>query len=49
MISLLRRTTLTQWIIIATIAGALIGWLDHDVWLTTDVGIQTKLGALAAR
>ena len=42
MISLLRRTTLTQWIIIATIAGAVVGWLDHDVWLTANVGEAVK-------
>ncbi|HEV8598373.1 MAG TPA: dicarboxylate/amino acid:cation symporter [Gemmatimonadales bacterium] len=42
MISLLRRTTLTQWIIIATIAGAVVGWLDHDVWLETNVGDAVK-------
>ena len=40
--NLLRRTTLTHWIIIATIAGAIVGWLDHDVWLTTDVGAAVK-------
>lgn len=38
MIGFLRRTTLTQWIIIATLAGVVVGWLDHDVWLTTNVG-----------
>jgi proton glutamate symport protein len=38
MMSFLRRTTLTQWIIIATIAGAVVGWLDHDVWLSSNVG-----------
>jgi proton glutamate symport protein len=42
MISLLRRTTLTQWIIIATIAGAVVGWLDHDVWLHRNVGEAVK-------
>jgi proton glutamate symport protein len=42
MISWLRRTTLTQWIIIATIAGAVVGWLDHDVWLTANVGDAVK-------
>ena len=42
MLGLLRRTTLTQWIIIATIAGAVVGWLDHDVWLQTDVGTAVK-------
>jgi proton glutamate symport protein len=39
---LLRRTTLTHWIIIATVAGAVVGWLDHDVWLTSDVGTAVK-------
>jgi proton glutamate symport protein len=39
---LLRKTTLTHWIIIATVAGAVVGWLDHDVWLTTDVGAAVK-------
>jgi proton glutamate symport protein len=38
MLSLLKRISLTQWIIIATIAGAVVGWLDHDVWLTANVG-----------
>jgi proton glutamate symport protein len=33
----LRRLTLTHWIIIGTLIGVLIGWLDHDVWLETDV------------
>ena len=38
----LRRISLSQWIIIATIAGAVVGWLDHDVWLKTDVGNAVK-------
>ncbi len=42
MISALRRTTLTHWIIIATIAGAVVGWLDHDVWTGTNVGEALK-------
>ena len=42
MIGALRRISLTQWIIIATIAGAVVGWLDHDVWLTRDVGESLK-------
>ena len=42
MIGFLRRTTLTQWIIIATIAGVVVGWLDHDVWLSTNVGDAVK-------
>jgi proton glutamate symport protein len=42
MIGVLRRISLTQWIIIATIAGAVVGWLDHDVWLQNDVGETLK-------
>ena len=42
MIGALRKISLTQWIIIATIAGAVVGWLDHDVWLTRDVGESLK-------
>ena len=38
----LRRISLSQWIIIATIAGAVVGWLDHDVWLKADVGNAVK-------
>jgi proton glutamate symport protein len=38
----LRRISLSQWIIIATVAGAVVGWLDHDVWLKTDVGNAVK-------
>ena len=39
----LRRLTLTHWIIIATIAGVIVGYLDHDVWLDTDVGSAVKV------
>ena len=39
----MRRLTLTHWIIIATIAGIVVGWLDHDVWLTADVGGTVKI------
>ncbi|HEY9383081.1 MAG TPA: cation:dicarboxylase symporter family transporter [Gemmatimonadales bacterium] len=42
MANFLRRTTLTQWIIVATLAGAVVGWLDHDVWLTANVGEAVK-------
>ena len=38
----LRRISLSQWIIIATVAGAVVGWLDHDVWLKADVGNAVK-------
>ncbi|HSR14490.1 MAG TPA: dicarboxylate/amino acid:cation symporter [Gemmatimonadales bacterium] len=40
--SYLKRISLSQWIIVATIAGAVVGWLDHDVWLRTDVGAAVK-------
>ena len=43
MLSALKRLSLTHWIIIATIAGALVGWLDHDVWTQTDVGGAVKV------
>ena len=38
----LKRISLSQWIIIATVAGAVVGWLDHDVWLKADVGAALK-------
>jgi proton glutamate symport protein len=38
----LRRVSLTQWIIIATILGGVIGWLDHDVWIDSNVGEALK-------
>ena len=40
--SALRRLTLTHWIIIATVAGIAVGWLDHDVWTRTNVGDAVK-------
>jgi proton glutamate symport protein len=33
----MRRISITGWIIIATLAGLVLGWLDHDVWLDTDL------------
>ena len=41
--AMLRRLSLTHWIIIATIAGVVVGWLDHDVWLDRDVGGAVKV------
>ena len=38
----MRRLTLTHWILIGTLAGALIGYLDHNVWLETDVAEGLK-------
>ncbi|HQR18744.1 MAG TPA: dicarboxylate/amino acid:cation symporter [Gemmatimonadales bacterium] len=38
----LRRTTLTQWIIVATILGGVVGYLDNTVWTSVDVGEALK-------
>jgi Na+/H+-dicarboxylate symporter len=37
MLSALRRISLTGWILIATVVGAVLGWLDHSVWTGTDL------------
>ena len=34
----LRGISLSWWIVIATILGAVVGYLDHDVWLDANVG-----------
>jgi proton glutamate symport protein len=34
----MRGISLSWWIIIATILGAVVGYLDHDVWLNANVG-----------
>lgn len=34
----LRGISLSWWIVIATVLGAFVGYLDHDVWLNTNVG-----------
>ena len=34
----LRGISLSWWIVIATILGAVVGYLDHDVWLNANVG-----------
>ncbi len=33
----MRRLSLTGWIVVATLAGLLLGWLDHDVWTGVDL------------
>ncbi|MEO8226931.1 MAG: cation:dicarboxylase symporter family transporter, partial [Gemmatimonadota bacterium] len=38
----LRGISLTWWIVIATILGAIVGWFDHDVWLSANVGEALK-------
>lgn len=42
MLQALKKVSLTQWIIIATLLGAVVGWLDHDVWLDANVGEAVK-------
>ena len=42
MLALLRRLNLTHWIIIGTLVGAIVGYLDHNVWLKTDVAEGLK-------
>jgi proton glutamate symport protein len=34
----LRGISLSWWIVIATVTGAFVGYLDHDVWLDANVG-----------
>ncbi|MDX2192074.1 MAG: dicarboxylate/amino acid:cation symporter [Gemmatimonadales bacterium] len=42
--------SLTAWIVIATLAGLVLGWLDHDVWLQTDVaGMVQPLSSIFLR
>jgi proton glutamate symport protein len=38
----LKRISLSQWIILATIAGIVVGYLDYSVWTQTDVGTAVK-------
>ena len=38
----MRRLNLTHWILIGTLVGAVVGYLDHNVWLTTDVAEGLK-------
>jgi proton glutamate symport protein len=38
----IRRISLAQWIIVATVLGALVGYLDNAVWTTVDVGAALK-------
>jgi proton glutamate symport protein len=38
----LRRLTLSQWIIVATILGVVVGYLDNAVWTTVDIGTALK-------
>ena len=35
--AVIRRISLTGWIIIATLVGGLLGYLDHSVWTGTDL------------
>jgi proton glutamate symport protein len=38
----LKRISLSQWIIIATILGIIVGYLDYTVWTQTDIGTAVK-------
>jgi proton glutamate symport protein len=38
----MKKISLTTWIIVAMVAGVLIGWLNHEFWPTTD--LATILG-----
>lgn len=38
----MRRLNLTHWILIGTLVGAIVGYLDHNVWLTVDVAEGLK-------
>ncbi|NOT06689.1 MAG: cation:dicarboxylase symporter family transporter [Gemmatimonadales bacterium] len=42
MLGALKKLSLTHWIIIATIAGVVVGYLDHDVWLDSSIGASVK-------
>jgi proton glutamate symport protein len=45
-----RKISLTGWIIIATIIGVILGWLDHDVWLDTSLlPVFTPLSSIFLR
>lgn len=37
MLALLRRISLTWWIIIGMVVGVVLGWLDHSVWTSDDL------------
>lgn len=37
MIGLLKRISLTWWIVISMVVGVIIGYLDHSVWTNTDL------------
>ncbi len=38
----MRRLTLTHWILIATLAGAVVGYLDFYVWTETDIAAAIR-------
>ncbi|MGE0440615.1 MAG: dicarboxylate/amino acid:cation symporter [Gemmatimonadales bacterium] len=46
----MRRLTLTHWILIATVLGAVIGYLDNAVWTETDLsGVLQPLATIFIR
>ncbi len=42
MLSALKKISLTKWILIATVLGVVVGYLDHNVWTATNVGEAVK-------
>jgi proton glutamate symport protein len=38
----IRRISLAQWIIVATVLGAVVGYLDNAVWTSVDVGAAVQ-------
>ena len=42
MLALLRRVSLTGWILVAMVVGVVVGYLDHSVWLDSDVGAMLQ-------
>jgi proton glutamate symport protein len=42
MLSALKKISLTKWILIATVLGVVVGYLDHNVWTATNVGDAVK-------
>src|SRR5689334_5987592 len=46
----LRRLSLTHWVLIGTLLGAIVGYLDHDVWTSTDLtGVLSPLSNIFLR
>ncbi|MEP6572929.1 MAG: cation:dicarboxylase symporter family transporter [Gemmatimonadota bacterium] len=42
MLRFLRGISLTGWILVSLVVGTIIGYLDHSVWLDTDLSVALK-------